>query len=173
MFCIFEKNSKIQNGRNFWQVKYLLKLGKLVFTDTLWVKNFAEFALSGTVFKIQAIFVKNSKIQNGHHFWWDNFFFENWVKNFVEIALSSMVFEIQAFLCFGDKFANSKWPPFLASETIFAIFAKNSKWLPFLAGQNFVEIALSSMVFEIQAFLCFAFLKKIASEMPVPHSLAT
>ena len=28
MFCIFEKNSKIQNGRHFWQVKYLLKLGK-------------------------------------------------------------------------------------------------------------------------------------------------
>ena len=26
---------------------------------------------------------------------------------------------------------------------------------------NFVEIALSSTVFEIQAFLCFAFLKKV------------
>ena len=30
-----------------------------------------------------------------------------------------------------------------------------------LRYQNFIEIALSSMVFEIQAFLCFAFLKKI------------
>ena len=28
MFCIFEKNLKIQNGHHFWQVKYLLKLGK-------------------------------------------------------------------------------------------------------------------------------------------------
>ena len=28
-------------------------------------------------------------------------------------------------------------------------------------GQNFVEIALPSTVFEIQGFLCFAFLKKI------------
>ena len=28
MFCIFEKNLKIQNGRHFWQVKFLLKLGK-------------------------------------------------------------------------------------------------------------------------------------------------
>ena len=28
MFCIFEKNLKIQNGRHFWRVKYLLKLGK-------------------------------------------------------------------------------------------------------------------------------------------------
>ena len=31
MFCIFEKNSKIQNGHHFWQVKYLLKLGKVSF----------------------------------------------------------------------------------------------------------------------------------------------
>ena len=28
VFCTFEKNSKIQNGHHFWQVKYLLKLGK-------------------------------------------------------------------------------------------------------------------------------------------------
>ena len=28
-------------------------------------------------------------------------------------------------------------------------------------GQKFIEISLSSMVFEIQGFLCFAFLKKI------------
>ena len=40
----------------------------VVFTDTLWVKNFAEIALSCTVFEIQpflcfAIFAKNSKIQ--------------------------------------------------------------------------------------------------------------
>ena len=28
VFCIFEKNLKIQNGHHFWQVKYLLKLGK-------------------------------------------------------------------------------------------------------------------------------------------------
>ena len=39
---------------------------RLVFTDTMWVKKFAKFALSGTVFEIQAflcfaIFAKNSK----------------------------------------------------------------------------------------------------------------
>ena len=28
MVCIFEKNLKIQNGHHFWQVKYLVKLGK-------------------------------------------------------------------------------------------------------------------------------------------------
>ena len=54
----------------------------LVFTDILRVKNFAEIALSCMVFEIQvflsffAIFAKNAKIQNGHHFWWDKKFLE-------------------------------------------------------------------------------------------------
>ena len=42
--------------------------------DTLWVENFDEIALSRTVKEIEAnlcfaIFGKNSKIQNGRHFW--------------------------------------------------------------------------------------------------------
>ena len=73
MFCIFEKNSKIKSGRHFWRVKYWLKLGKASFHIHP-VKNFCEFTLSGMVFEIQIflrfeIFAKNSKIQNGHHFW--------------------------------------------------------------------------------------------------------
>ena len=45
----------------------------------MWVKEFAEFTLSGTVLEIQAffcfaIFVKNLKIQYGRHFWWDKKF---------------------------------------------------------------------------------------------------
>ena len=48
----------------------------LLCKDTLWLKIFVEVALSRTVFKIQAflcfaIFVKNSKIQNGRHIWRD------------------------------------------------------------------------------------------------------
>ena len=47
---------------------------KIAFLDTLWVENFAEIALSRTVKEIEAnlcfaIFGKNSKIQNGRHFW--------------------------------------------------------------------------------------------------------
>ena len=43
-------------------------------SDTLWVENFDEIALSRTVKEIEAnlcfaIFGKNSKIQNGRHFW--------------------------------------------------------------------------------------------------------
>ena len=50
------------------------KLQRLHSLDTLWVENFDEIALSGTVKEIEAnlcfaIFGKNSKIQNGRHFW--------------------------------------------------------------------------------------------------------
>ena len=50
------------------------KLARVEFSDTLWVENFAEIALSRTVKEIEAnlcfaIFGKNSKIQNGRHFW--------------------------------------------------------------------------------------------------------
>ena len=43
-------------------------------SDTLWVENFDEIALSHTVKEIEAnlcfaIFGKNSKIQNGRHMW--------------------------------------------------------------------------------------------------------
>ena len=52
-------------------------------SDTLWVENFAEIALSRTVKEIKAnlcfaISGKNSKIQNGRHFWGG--------ENFLKIA---------------------------------------------------------------------------------------
>ena len=55
-------------GENF------LKIAKSTFLDTLWVENFDEIALSRTVKEKEAnlcftIFGKNSKIQNGRHFW--------------------------------------------------------------------------------------------------------
>ena len=73
-FAIFGKNSKIQNGRHFWGGENFLQIEILHSLDTLWVENFAEIALSRTVKEIEAnlcfaIFGKNSKIQNGRHFW--------------------------------------------------------------------------------------------------------
>ena len=74
-FAIFGKNSKIQNGRHFWGGENILKIAKITISlDTLWVENFDEIALSRTVKEIEAnlcfaIFGKNSKIQNGRHFW--------------------------------------------------------------------------------------------------------
>ena len=113
-------------------------------SDTLWVENFDEIALSGTVKEIEgnlcfAIFGKNSKIQNGRHFLGRGKFLENckehslvtlWVENFDEIALSRTVKEIEANLCF-------------------AIFGKNSKiqnGRHFWGGENFLKIAKCTML---------------------------
>ena len=58
------------------------------FLDTPWVENFNEIALSRTVKEIEAIlcfaiFGKNSKIQNGRHFWGG--------ENFLKIAKSTFL----------------------------------------------------------------------------------
>ena len=56
------------------------KLARVHFLDTLWVRNFDEIALSRTVKETEAnlcfaIFGKNSKIENGGHFWGGEIFF--------------------------------------------------------------------------------------------------
>ena len=58
----------------FGEGKTFQKLARVQCSDTLWVENFDEIALSRTVKEIKAnlcfaIFGKNSKIQNGRHFW--------------------------------------------------------------------------------------------------------
>ena len=61
-------------GKIFWNLQRVDSL------DTLWVENFDEITLSRTVKETEAnlrfaIFGKNSKIQNGCHFWGgENFF---------------------------------------------------------------------------------------------------
>ena len=91
-------------GKIFWKLQRLHSL------DTLWVENFDEIALSRTVKEIEgnlcfAIFGKNSKIQNGRHFWGGENFWKIaklhsldtlWVENFDEITLSRTVKEIEA-----------------------------------------------------------------------------
>ena len=75
MFCHFWQ--KFENSK--WppflgRGKFFGKLQRLHPLDTLWVENFDEIALSRTVKEIEAnlcfaILGKNSKIQNGRHFW--------------------------------------------------------------------------------------------------------
>ena len=65
-----------------WEEEFFFKLPRLHCSDSLWVENFDEIPLSCTVKEIEAnlcfaIFGKNSKIQNGRHFWGGKFFFEN------------------------------------------------------------------------------------------------
>ena len=137
-------------------------MARVHFLDTLWVENFDEIALSRTVKEIEAIlcfaiFGKNSKIQNGHHFWGG----ENFLKiakitflrypvgeNFDEIALSCTVKEIEANLCF-------------------AIFGKNSKiqnGRHFWGGENFLKIAKST-------FLIYPVGRKFRRNRSISHGL--
>ena len=58
----------------FGEGKFFGKLPRVQSSDTLWVENFDEIALSRTVKEIEAnlcfaIFGENLKIQNGRHFW--------------------------------------------------------------------------------------------------------
>ena len=72
----------------FWEGKIFLKLPRVQCSDTLWVENFDEIDLSGTVKEIEAnlcfaIFGKNSKIQNGRHIWGG--------ENFLKLTNSTML----------------------------------------------------------------------------------
>ena len=138
VFFYFSKNSKIQNGRHFWGEKFFWKLPRVHFLDTLWVETFDKIALSCTVKEIEpnlcfSIFGKNSKIQNGRHFWGrQNFFWKLpsvhcldtlWVEIFDKIALSCTVKE-------GQKFENSKWPPFLGRANFFwSVHCLDTLWV--------------------------------------------
>ena len=67
----------------FGEGKIFLKIAKIAFLRYPVDENFDEIALSGTVKEIEAnlcfaIFGKNSKIQNGRHFWGG--------ENFLKIA---------------------------------------------------------------------------------------
>ena len=101
----------------FGDRKFFLKLPSVHCLDTLWVENFDKIALSCTVKEIEAnlcfsiFFWKNSKIQNGRHFWGQEIFFGKlprihyldtlWGENFDEIALSRMVKETDIFMFFA------------------------------------------------------------------------
>ena len=99
MFCHFwQKFSKFQNGRHFWGGENFWEIVK-EYIPTLWVENFDKITLSRTVKEIEAnlcfaIFGKNSKFQNGRHFWGGENFFKLpgvhfldtlWVENFDEM----------------------------------------------------------------------------------------
>ena len=90
-FAIFGKNSKIQNGCHFWGGGNFFENCKEYIPE-----NFDEIALSHTVKEIEAnscfaIFGKNSKIQNGRHFWGGENFFKNCQEYNAEIPCGSKI----------------------------------------------------------------------------------
>ena len=73
---------------NFGEGKIFFKLPRVRCSDTLWVETFDEITLSRTVKETEAnlcfaISGKNSKIQNGRHFWGG--------ENVLKIAKSTML----------------------------------------------------------------------------------
>ena len=74
MFCQFGEKFENSKWPPYVGRGEFLKIARVHCSDTLWVENFDEIPLSRTVKEIEAnscfaIFGKNSKIQNGRHFW--------------------------------------------------------------------------------------------------------
>ena len=114
----------------FGEGKIFFKLPRVQCSDTLWVENFDEITLSGTVKEIEAnlcfaIFGKNSKIQNGRHFWGGENFWKIAKIAFLRYPVGRKFRRNHSishglgdrskfvFCHFWQKFENSKWPPFL------------------------------------------------------------
>ena len=97
MFCHF--GQKFENSK--WppflgRGNFFLKLPRVQCTDTLWVESFDEIALSRTVKEIEAnlcfaIFGKNSKIQNGRHFWGGEIFLKIAKSTFLRLPCGSKI----------------------------------------------------------------------------------
>ena len=104
-------------------------------------------------------FAKNSKIQNGRHFLRENFFFENWHGYSAEIPCGSKILSKSLYLAgfsrykhfyvlqFLRKIRKFKMAGIFGETIFFQIGITTPQRYP--VGQNFVEIALSSRVFEI------------------------
>ena len=99
-----------------------------------------------------------TEIQDGGQKWWEKDFWEEssvdsadtlWVKNFIKIALSCSVSEINEFLRFTQKFklvTKSGGKTFFCKKS--SVDSADTLWV-----KNFVEIALSRSISEINAFL--------------------
>ena len=84
-----------------------------------------------------------------------------WVENFYEITLSCTVKKIEANFCFsifGKNLKIQNGRHFWGGENFLKI--AKSTFLDSLWVENFDEIALSRLVKEIEANLCFAILEK-------------
>ena len=126
----------------FGEGKIFGKLQRLHSLDTLWVENFDEIALSRTVKEIEAnlcfaIFGKNSKIQNGRHFWGG--------ENFWKIAkIAFLRYPVGRKSLYFDEIALSRTVKEIEANLCFAILGKNSKiqnGRHFWGGENFLKIA--------------------------------
>ena len=118
-FIIFVKNSKIQNGHHFWKEEKFLKNGQSILQIYPVGQKFhrnrsISHGLGDTSnFKFYH-FVKNSKVQNGCHFWKE--------EKFLRIEQSIVhVYPV------GQKFRQNRSVYEIQAILSFTIFVKNSK----------------------------------------------
>ena len=136
MFCIFEKNSKIQNGPHFWQVKYLLKLGKASLHRYPVGQKFCRNPSSKVLFYEENGFKKYS-----------------YISIVLYMYLMSLYFQFCVFH-FMSKIQKLIMTPIFGEEKIFGKLER-VVCLVTLWAEDLNEIALSHTVKEIQADLCF------------------
>ena len=141
MFCHFGEKFENSKWPPYVGRGKFLKIAKSTLErvhslDTLWVENFDEIALSRTVKEIEAnlcfaIFGKNSKIQNGRHFWGG--------ENFLKIAKSTF-FRYPV----GRKFRrNRSISHGLGDMSTFAFFSiQNSQLLIYLINYSLIYEAI-------------------------------
>ena len=129
----------------FGEGKIFFKLPRVRCSDTIWVETFDKIALSRTVKEIEAnlcfaIFGKNSKIQNGRHFWGG--------ENFLKIAKIT-------FLRYpmGRKFRRNRSVSHgLGDMSTFAFFStQNSQLLIYLINYSLIYEAIPPKSNPIQA----------------------
>ena len=129
-----------------WNIQWNLE--RLVFTDTLWVKNFAEIPLVNFYF-MKKMVSKSAHISLYHL---ELFYIcTSWAY------ISNFVFCISC-----QKFENLIWPPFLGRRNFFENWRVVS--LDTLCIENFDEIALSHIVRRYKQF-CVLLVKKIVNAL--------
>ena len=129
--------------------------------DTLWVQNFVEITLSGSVSEINALLRFMQKLKMAAKSGGKVIFVKSpqytlntlWVKNLDEIPLLCTVQEIEANLYFSIYGENSKWPTFLGRGKSWKLARVDCR--DTLLLKNSDEIALSHTVKETEANLCF------------------
>ena len=145
MFCHFWQKFENSKWSPFLRRGKFFENCKVHSLDTLWVEIFDEIAISCTGKEIEAnlcfaIFGKNSKIQNGRHFWGG--------ENFLKIAKSTFLRYPVA-----RKFRrNRSISHGLGDVSTFAFFSiQNSQLLIYLINYSLIYEAITAKSNPIQA----------------------
>ena len=107
--------TEIQDGHKKWRENYFWEKRLIHSSDTLWVKNFVEIALSRSVSKIKVFLNFTQKFKMAGKRFWERSLIDSagtlWVKSFIEIALSPLHFQNKRIFAFYPEIqdGHQKW----------------------------------------------------------------